>query len=160
MQKIVQTILVIWFVVVSLFLFIPGAALLLRGDPLPAAMPNPPSPPVVSTALTDPKEIAVISRDPKVIEEISKAWAQQVASYTQQVAAYKEQLAAYKVYADAAGKRQLSGAFQLVIKDTIVTLLSTFATALLGYVFVKGGAGLVNNLLLIRSGRPTEKLDI
>lgn len=157
MQRLIQIVLVAWFLTISLFLFVPSF-LLLRGGTAVPAFPQPPAQPPVTQTLANPPV------DPKiefrVLEELGKTYGQQVTLYTQQVAAYKEHLNAYKAYIDVLGKRELTGPYQLVVKDTLSTLLSTFATALLGYVFIRGGAGLLNNVLLLRKGQPPHPIDI
>jgi hypothetical protein len=158
MRTVIQAILVIWFVVISLFLFVPSFLLLTGVGLTRQTVPQPPVPPPLIAALANPPSDPKL--DIKVLEELGKTYAQQVSAYTQQVTSYKEQLAAYKVYVEASSKGTLAGAYQLVVKETLGTLLTTFATALLGYVFIKGGAGLVNNILLARRGQPGTSLDI
>ena len=165
MKTLVQVLLLIWFVALSVFVFIPSFVVLRDArnavnaeESLPTL---PPAPVALVLSSVDPK------LDPKKQEAIVKVYTQQVAAYTQQVVVYTQQttsyrdrLTVYKANLDAAARANEVQPYTLVVKDVIVPLATTFATALLGYVFVKAGAQLIDNRIRASSNQALRPLDL
>jgi ABC-type glycerol-3-phosphate transport system permease component len=132
MTRVVQIILIAWFLMVSLFIFIPSYNVLKgidQGDAkvLPKPPDPPPSPPNLSGSVTS-------GLSAETQQELIKA---QVSFYTQQVATHNQQIDAYKKQLDSLGKTRQILIYELVIKQTIVTLIAGLTSALVAFAFVK-----------------------
>ncbi len=132
-----QILLVIWFIIISIFYF-NSSFKLLSNTPADVGLKEPPIPPVV------PKEIN---------EETIKV-------YKQTVTAYSESIKAYNTYANAVQKSNRHAAYELVFNDTLMALLTKFVVAFLGFAFVKATAIVINNFLRMKKGLDPESITI
>lgn len=167
LKPIIQVILLIWFIAVNLAILIPSYQLLFgRSEEGVTSRPQPPAPPA-----PPPAPVAIGQPDPKLdIEaqkqqvELSKqqvaAYAEQIKAYTQEVSAYTQQVTAYKTQEDSRAKSGRMASYEVVVKNSLVTLLGSFATTLIGYVFANLGAGVVDNLIRMKNGKPAEPLKL
>jgi hypothetical protein len=151
MKTLIQWTLLVLFVSLGLFILIPsyhvlssaggGGTITLKEPPEPPSPPNPLTLPTI-----DPKlDLKVQEEQVKAHTQQVNAYTQQITAYAQQVSAYSQHISAYKTYADSSVKSPRTSAYQLVVKDTLLSLLNTFITVLLGYVFVTKGAEIVRD---------------
>jgi hypothetical protein len=131
MIRAIQLILIAWFIVVNFFIFVPSYKVLKgiyseEAMALPKA-PEPPSPPSLS-GLVDP------SMNPQTQQELIKA---HVSFYTQRITAHNQQIDAYKKQLDSPGKTRQIAVYELVIKQTIMALITGLTTALVAFAFAK-----------------------
>lgn len=156
-----QWLLLIWFVALSAAVLLPSYQMLFGrpeaaspGDP--PAPPVPPSAPVFSPgAEVDP---AKMQQQLEAYKQQAGVYVEQVKSYTQEVATYTQQISAYKTHQEAKAKSGRVSVYELVVKNTLLSLVTTFATALLGYVFASLGAGLLDNYARMRNGAEPQPL--
>jgi ABC-type glycerol-3-phosphate transport system permease component len=147
-----MTTIYIWFIVVSLMVLVPSFTMLINASPDSAldAIPIPPSKP-------EPLKISIPANlddnQVKALGNQVSAYTQQVASYSSEVSAYTQQIVAYKLHAETA-KIKMSNAYDTVVKGTLATLFTTFFTALLGYVFVRVGTGVIDNFIRYKANKP------
>lgn len=156
MVKVIQILLLIWFVVINAFILIPSYQVLQQSQNNEAlVIPKPPEVPVA------PKPLLEVF-DPNLnLEEQVKAYTQQISGYTQQVNAYKAYMDnAYKVYGEAANKSHGLEVYKTVVKDSLISLLSTLLSALVGFAFVKAGAELVRNYIAAKNGQPVSQIKL
>jgi hypothetical protein len=121
---------------------------------------NPPSPP------TTPNPITLAPFDPEldpqkqvdVYTQQVNAYTQAVTAYTQQVSAYTQEVDAYKTFGELSDNSRQTALYQLVVKDTLLSIFNSFLTALLAYAFVRGAASVINNYNLVSQGQPAEPL--
>ena len=130
MVRAIQLILIAWFIVVNLFIFVPSYKVLkgISNDEaivLPKA-PEPPSPP--SLGGLDP------TMNPQTQQELIKA---HVSFFTQQIAGHNQRTDAYKKQLDSLGKTRQIIVYELVIKQTIMALITGLTTALVAFAFAK-----------------------
>ena len=142
MTKIIQWLLLLWFAIAAAFVLIGGIILTLESHGTKASVPTTPILPDCKPKCGNAAEMEAMLK-----------------VYTAQTAAYEKQLAALKAKASAEQSQALE-TYKAVAKETIQPLLTTIFTALLGYVFVKGTATVVNNAILARSGQEPQKLDL
>lgn len=143
-----RIVLLLWFLMVSAFVFVPSFGVL--RDARNSAAPTLPELPVApESEKIDPKE------DPEVL-------AQRVALFQQQVKIFEHQLNAYKkqVETETADHVTKAEAFQMVVKDTLVTLVAQFLTALFAYVFVNAGAQVLDNRQRIQAKKAPQTIRI
>ncbi|MBA3242783.1 MAG: hypothetical protein H0T60_16285 [Acidobacteria bacterium] len=141
MKTLIQWILLLLFVSLILFVLVPSYQVLSSAErDGRTALQEPPKPPALP---------ALPPADPKVLEE-------QVKAYTQQVTAYTQHVSAYKTYVEAFTKGHRAGAYELVVKDVLVSLLNAFLTALFGYVFITTGARMVRGYVEAKYARRNE----
>jgi hypothetical protein len=164
MVNAIRWILTVWFAIIATLVTVPSAAVLWHarraskpGLTMPPAPPE--APPLLSLTPFDPKLPAT------ALEQQTKISANQVAGYSKSVEAYKEQvnaytqqLNAYKSFADYNAKDALATAYELVVKNTVVTLVNGLVTALIGYVFAKAGASLVDNYLRSKNNQALQPI--
>jgi hypothetical protein len=160
MKRVIQAILLVWFIVVSAAILIPSYQLLFgAGDPEPAKT-QAPTPPAAPSRLTfDPNLDA--THQAQKLEDYKQqlaVYTEQIKGYTQEVTAYTQQVAAHKVFVDTNEKSTRRGVFELVAKGTLVTMIGTLMTGLIAYVFTSLGAGVVNNMMLVRNGKDPQPL--
>jgi len=132
-----QILLVIWFILMSGFYFYYSYKLL-SNTPADVSLQEPPIPPVV------PEEI-----NKKTIE-----------LYKQTVEAYSKSINAYNTSSNAVQKSNKHAAYELVIKETLMDLLTKFVVAFLGFAFVKATAIVINNFLRMKKGLDPESITI
>lgn len=155
MKKAIQAILLSWFLIINLFILIPSFYLL-SGSADDSTKPQPPpQPPAVTTI--GPLDSAIdIEKQKHQLE----AYKLQAGLYAEQGKIYAQQVTAHKTYQDALPGSRRTAVYELVVKSTLVTLISGFATALIAYVFTSLGAQVVNNQLLMRKGQPPQRLSV
>jgi hypothetical protein len=132
MTRVVQLILIAWFITVNLFILIPSYNVLKGiGHEDAKVLPKPPeplpSPPNLSGSVNS-------ALNAETQQELIKA---HVSFYTQQVTAHNQQIDAYKKQLDSLGRTRQIIVYELVIKQTIVTLIAGLTTALIAFAFVK-----------------------
>jgi hypothetical protein len=152
MKKTVQIILIIWFIIINLYILIPSFIVLqgLNLENQSVAIPIPPSP----LSLT-PLNLTVSLDSQK--EQVN-AHTQQVNAYTQEVNAFIQQVNAYKAYLESSNKFNQHTKYGLVVKDTLVALLTSLLTALVSYVFINASAGLANNYILAKNNKDVQPI--
>jgi hypothetical protein len=162
-KGLIQLVLLVWFLAVSAAVLIPSYQLLF-GRPeaesagTPPAPPVPPPAPVV--AFGSQPEAAKLQQQLESYRQQSVAYAEQVKSYTQEVAAYTQQVAAYKTHAEAQQRSGRASVYELVVKNSLVTLVGTFAASLLTYVVASLGAGLIDNNARLKRGAPPQPFSL
>ena len=144
MRNVIGYVLLVILVVGVAFIFLSGRTVLRDGAPtLPrtgeASQPGIPAPPEAPQAPTF--GALDLAKDAATLPQQVSALQQQVALYSHQVTAYQHRVDAYKsqIAATDPRARQIT-AFNTVVKETIVPLLTPILTALVGYAFVKAGA--------------------
>ena len=163
MKELIQWILLGLFVGLIVLVLIPSSTILFGiGGESTVKLQEPPTPPVPPNPLTlaplDPK--LDLEAQVKVYTQQVNAYTQQVAGYAQQVSAYTQQVNVYKTFAESTGKSRQAATYELVVKNTLLSLLNTFVAFLLGYVFVKAGANMVDNFIRAKNGQPVESLKL
>lgn len=166
-KRFVQVTLLIWFLVVSVAILVPSYQLLFGSNEAETAGRSqpptpPPPPPAFSTIMTlDPKlDTAKQAQQVEGYKQQVGAYAERIKGYTQEVAAYTQQVAAYKTTGEAQEKSGRRGAYELVVKGSLITVLGGFATTLLGLVFANLGAGLADNMIRMRNNHPPQSLTL
>lgn len=156
LKRFIQVLLLLWFVVINAAILIPSYRMLFGADAGPATSPLP--------APTPPPPPALGPLDPALGAESQKqqveTYKQQAASYAEQVKSYTQQVAAYKVQTEVQNKSGRAGVYEMVVKNTLVSLLGGFATTLIGVVFANLGAGVVDNFVRMRNGSPPQRLTL
>jgi hypothetical protein len=154
LKNIVRVLLLIWFITISLFIFIPSYQLLSESqkekDRARAALAQLPLPPSV------PKEIRPTkpTNSPENITQLVKL-------YEQSVAAYDKEITAYVKFADGNAKAvNRTDTYNAVVKGTLATMMTTFLTALLGWIFASAVVGLTHNYYLYKKGLAPEKVHL
>lgn len=132
-RTIVQGVLVVWFITISLLVFVPSVTALARTPDAVATIP-PPEPPPPPASAGDEKVIAL---------------------YKERVVAYQQ---AATAYAQLAEKLKPASAYEMVVTKTLLPLLDKVVVALVGYAFVVGAATVVNNAILLRHEKEPEAL--
>ncbi len=132
MKTFIQWLLIVWFVSLALLALIPSIRLLscvpeqVTVDPLPTA----PDPPQDST---DPTALSI---------------------YTQQVAAYNASVTAYKSRLDDLRTRDFHATYELVVRNTLTTLMATIVGGLATFAFARA----LDNNNRMRHNREPERL--
>lgn len=164
LRRLIQIILVVWFIAVNAAILIPSYQLLF-GDAEGAegrqTLPQPPraapAPPTVG-----PLDPALPVEKQKEQVEVYKqqvgAYTEHVKVYTQEVTAYTQQLAAHKAQEESKNRGNRLAVYEAVVKNSLITLISGFATGLIAVIFANLGAGVVDNIMRIRAGRAPESL--
>jgi hypothetical protein len=163
MKTAIQIILLTWFIVVNLLIIGPSFYLLLQQPTVATAeQPKVPSPPGdVTLASLDPAlDIEKQKQQVEAYKQQVAAYTERVKVYTQQVAAYGQQVTAYKTLQDAQPSTRRAAIFELVVKGTLVTLISGFATALIAYVFTNLGATVIDNFVRMRNNQAPQPLKV
>lgn len=162
-KSLIQWILLLWFVALSAAVLIPSYQMLF-GRPSERTTGKPPDPPVPPPApvLSFGAQSAPAEQQPQLeaYKQQAAVYAEQVKSYTQEVAVYTQQVAAYKAQEDANHKSGRASVYELVVKNSLVTLMGTFATALIGYVFANLGAGLLDNYVRMKNSEAPQPLSL
>ena len=156
-KRLIQTILVVWFIAINVGILIPSYLLLFSagkeaGAAQPINAPTPPTPPNVGPLDTN--------LNAEAQKQQVETYKQQVAGYVEQVKSYTQQVAAYKIQAETQNKGRGAVVYELVVKNTLVVLLGGFATTLIGYVFANLGAGVVDNFVRMRNNSPPQALTL
>lgn len=159
----IQWLLLIWFVALSTAVLIPSYQMLF-GPPEAASPGDPPPPPVpplapvfAPGAQTDPVKL---QQQLEAYKQQTAVYAEQVKSYTQEVVTYTQQVSAYRTHQEARSKSGRVSVYELVVKNTLLSLASTFVIALLGYVLASLGAGLLDNYARMRNGAAAQPLSL
>jgi hypothetical protein len=163
MKKFTQVTLLIWFVVINLFIFIPSFVVLLRGLSAGSIavpeMPQPPPPPEPAALLPFDSKLDASVQEAQVKAQVD-AYTQRINSYTQRVAAYGQQIVAYKSQIESGKTRQMI-VYQAVVVDTLKSLLTTLLSALVGFVFAKAGAEALSKYMAAKKGQPlSEEIEL
>lgn len=164
LKRLIQAILLIWFIAISVAILVPSYQLLFGSDDGANASrsqpPAPPqAPPLKPFGPLDPTlNVTIQVQQVEGYKQQVSAYTEQIKGYTQQVTGYTQQLAAYKAYQDATEKSGRRGMYELVVKGSLITLLGSFVTTLIAYVFANLGAGVVNNMTLLKNGRDPQPL--
>lgn len=144
LQDVARVLLLVWFVVISLFILVPSFYVLQRMGELSAQpLPQPPAAPTPPELLPFDKTLDKEVQG-KQIQSRVDAYQHQVTAYTQLMGAYKSQL-------DAQGKPPQLAVYQTVVKETLVSLITALLTALIGYVFVKEGVQVAKEYVKAKS---------
>lgn len=160
-KGLIQVILLVWFVAVNAAILIPSYQLLYarpEGAVADRPPPAPPAPPAPVMAPVVGPDAAGQQQSLEVYKQHAAVYVEQVKGYTQEVAAYTQQVAAYKTHEESRQKAGRVGTYELVVKGTLVTLLGSFVTTLIGYVFANLGAGVVDNFARLRNGAAPQPL--
>ena len=134
------------FILVASFLLLRSSAGNIGEVKDPPIPPSPPSP--ITLAPFDPELDSQTQVD--IYTQQVNAYTQQVAAYTQQVSAYTQHIDAYKTFGDSLNNSRQSAVYQLVVKDTLLPILSTFISAFLAYVFVNTSAKILESYIELR----------
>ena len=156
MKTAIQVILLLWFIVVNALIIGPSAYLLVQQPTVVTAeQPKLPSPPAdVTLASLDPAlDVEKQKQQVEAYKQQVAAYTERVKVYTQQVASYGQQVTAYKTLHDSQPSTRRAAIYELVVKGTLVTLISGFATALIAYVFTNLGATVVDNIARMRNNQ-------
>jgi len=158
-RGLIQFVLLVWFVALGAAVLIPSYRLLFgrpEGEPAssPPAPPVPPPAPVV--AFGAQPEAAKLQQQLETYMQQSAAYAEQVKSYTQEVAAYTQQVAAYRTHEEAKQRSGRAHDYELVARNSLLTLVATFAATLIGYVFAKLSPVLLDNYTRLKRGAPPQ----
>jgi hypothetical protein len=159
LKLVIQAILLIWFLAISVAILVPSYQLLFGSDDANASRPQPPAPPQPPSPV---KTAGPLDQAPQLeaYKQQIGAYAEQIKGYTQEVSGYTQQLAAYKAHQEATDKSSRRGVYELVVKGSLIVLLGSFVTALIAYVFANLGAGVVNNVSLLKNGRDPQPLTL
>jgi hypothetical protein len=155
MKKVVQWILIVWFITVNLFILIPSFVLL-KESREEAVKPTPPPDPPKEMTIGPLDSTLEIDRQKQQIE----AYKLQVSLYAEEVKRHAQQVAAHKTYIEATPASRRIAVYQLVVKESLLTLISGFATALIAYVFTSLGANVVDNFLRMRNNQAPQPLSL
>ena len=145
-RNLFRIILLLWFLVISAFVFVPSYKVFrdARSEPV-SGLPGLP-----------------VAPEPESIKagEDAKLAAQRVAAYQHQVKLFEHRIKAYEKEVDVktAGFVSTADAFELVVKDTLLTLVAQFLTALFAYVFVNAGAQVLDNRQRIKGNQAPERI--
>lgn len=153
MKKAFQIILITWFIVVNLYILIPSFIVLKGINQQTQAKDLPTPPPPLSI---QPLDLTVALDSQK--EQVN-AFTQQVNAYTQRVNAFTQEVNAYKAYLESSDQFNQHTKYSLVVKDTLVTLMSGLLTAIVSYVFVNASTGLANNYIRAKNNQPVEPIE-
>jgi hypothetical protein len=166
-KLVIQVILLLWFVVINVAILVPSYQILFCSEDTitegvqPA--PHPPGPPPAPAAIgpLDPSlDLEKQKQQVEAYKQQVSAYAEQVKAYTQEMTAYTQQVTAYKIQEGARTKAGRTGNYELVVKNSLITLLGGFATTLIAYVFANLGAGVANNYVRVRKGLNPEPLSL
>ncbi|MGA9773127.1 MAG: hypothetical protein WBV94_29120 [Blastocatellia bacterium] len=164
LKRVIQAILLIWFVSINAAILIPSYQLLLTSaDIANIGLSQPPAPPPLLSTIgpLDPNLDA--TKQAQRLEDYKQqiaVYAEQIKGYTQEVTAYTQQVAAYKTYTDANEKSGRRGVYELVVRNSLITLVGSFATTLIAYVFTNLGAGVVDNMIRMKNNRDPQPLKL
>ncbi len=163
-KNVARVVLLLWFLLIASVVLIPSYRLLFGTNATVASRetPKPPSrPSLQEVSWIDPKEPAA------TLGQRVETYKQQVLLYTQLVQAYDKEVATYNKYLDdkaegtcGACPPKPSETYALIVKDTISPMVNSFLVALLGYIFVKAGAELVNSYLRYKLGEQTKRIEL
>lgn len=167
MKRLIQAILLIWFLAVNIATLVPSYRMLFGPDDTmdlslspPPAPPQPPPPLGASGVFKPGLDATAQAQQVEAFKQQVNGYAEQIKGYTQEVTGYTQQMAGYKSYQEVAGKSGRRAVYELVVKGSLVTLLGSFATTLIAFVFANLGAGVVNNAMLMKNGREPNKLKL
>jgi hypothetical protein len=141
----VQIALLVWFIIASLFVFVPSAILLFNASPVaadPVEMPRPPTipePPKLDPAL---KTDQVTAYDKYVTAQLNR--------YDKELNVYKERLGAGGTYES---RNDLISVYKVVVNDVLEGFIEKMIAALLAFAFVKVALDLVAEWRVRRSDR-------
>lgn len=166
-KRVIQGILLVWFLSVNVAILVPSYKLLFgsehTGNAARSQPPDPPPPPSPLSGVGPIDSTLDAARQAQQVEVYKQqvaAYAEQIKGYTQEVAAYTQRVAAYKTFGEAQEKAGRKGVYELVVKGSLITLLGSFATTLIGYVFASLGAGVVDNMIRVRNNRDPQPLTV
>lgn len=162
MKTTIQLLLLTWFVTVNLFILIPSFMLLRSGVDESSATqpPQPPQPPPpVNVGLLDPTlDLEKQRQQIEAYKQQVGGYAEQIKAYTQQVSAYSQQVTAYKTQQEAKPDAKRKAIYELVVKGTLLSLIASFATTLIAYVFTNLGATVVDNAIRMKNQKEPQEL--
>jgi hypothetical protein len=162
MKTTIQLLLLTWFVTVNLFILIPSFTLLRSGVDESSATqpPHPPQPPPpVNVGLLDPTlDLEKQKQQIEAYKQQVGGYAEQIKAYTQQVSAYSQQVTAYKTQQEAKPDAKRKAIYELVVKGTLLSLIASFATTLIAYVFTNLGATVVDNAIRMKNQKEPQEL--
>ena len=133
----IRVVLVIWFIVLSLFVFISSydtLAKITEG----VILPEPPIPPE-----------APVEFDQAAID-----------AYKLKVVLYKSSVEAFNTHAKAVEKSNRHATYELVIRKTLADFMTKFLAALLAFAFVKATAKVVDNRIRMKNGKEPQPITI
>lgn len=166
-KRLIQGILLLWFVAINVAILIPSYQLLFGPDAAgPASgqvLPLPPVPPSTSVVIGPLDSTLDLEKQKQQVETYKQqaaAYAEQIKVYTQQVTAYTQQIEAYKVQEGARNQTNRLTVYEAVVKNSLVTLVGGFATTLIAYIFANLGAGVVDNYIRVNKGAAPESLKL
>lgn len=152
-KGIIRTILIVWFIVLNLFIFIPAYRLFQdvfsTGDDAIQIPPTPPEP-IQALSLSEidtSLELGLLEQQVAAQTQQVNAYTQHVSAYTQEVSAYTQQTEAYQTYLSSTVQSERLTVYEKVVNQTLLDMLDAFITALITYVFANVGSSLVNNFI-------------
>jgi len=137
MKIFIQILLVVWFVLVSAFIMVPSFQLL-NTTTADVALAPPPRAPTPPAELDDAR----------------------VTLYTQEVTAYVQSISAYTKHLQATATSNRQSVYELVVKDTLVSLFGQILTAFVAFAFVKVGAIVLDNRNPMRKDEPRQEISL
>lgn len=147
LQTWTRVLLIIWFIVVSLYILIPSYVVLQSVKEQDTAVTQ-----TAQQLPTPPPTLELPAFDKGSDKDVQQKQIQsRVDAYQHQVTAYSHQLTAYKAQVEALGKPPRLAVYQAVVKDTLVSLITGLLTALVGYVFVKESAKVAKEYIQAKS---------
>lgn len=161
-----QIILMAWFIAVNVAILVPSYRLLFGSVDEGVAngpQPHPPSPPPASMLVGPLDPNLDLEKQKQQVESYKQqvaAYAEQIKAYSQEVAGYTQQVAAYKIHEESRKEFNRPAIYELVVKNSLITLLGGFATTLIAYVFTNLGVGLADNFIRMKNGQPPESLKL
>lgn len=164
LKKLIQIILLVWFVAINVAILVPSYQLLFAPDTAGITgvllLPQPPvPPPLVVVGPLDPNlNLEQQKQQVETYKQQVGTYVEQIKAYTQQVTAYTQQVAAYKTQKEAKDETNRLAVYEAVVKNSLVTFVGGFATTLITYVFANLGAGVVDNYVRMRMGKAPESL--
>ena len=150
-QTFMRVTIFIWFIIVNLLVLVPSFQLLLDAEPkgIPKKMPAPPVTPQIAVASEASQGVPadVQARQLDVLKKKADIYQQAIQTYEKHVAAYNKLVEqSSKICGSACGWSKIE-IYKLVVKDTLVTLITTMLASLVGYAFVSIGGELLRNYL-------------
>jgi hypothetical protein len=155
-KTVVRIVLVAWFVIVNILILVPSFLVLWAPEAenrLTLQTPERPKPPDV---------MALVNKDADSTARATQVtFAGHVTTmYGHQAGVYMQQVNAYKTNAELLAKSPDRSRYQLVVKDTLVPLLTVFFSALITFAFINGTSSLINNHNLLKHGKDPQPINL